>query len=282
MAVVIDANVIKLPSLHWHSSNRLFKDQTNSGLNYYLKMSAHIGDSIDLICPRGTAGNSSNYEHTIIYKVSSKYEFDNCIINPNNYDTVPILKCDKPQSSGTPTKFTVYFVKYSPVPNALEFEEDKEYYFLSTSSGTRDGLAYMSGGVCAKYNMRFAIKIKPSIMSSELNSGLQATPKSSGGGNHKQYNTNVLLDNEASNELLKAKLSTSRPNKFFGSLINSHNHNHHQRSNDSGYALSGDDTKQLSNQQPQVSNLNLISSASCHSSTPVYLLLLLVTYLLTK
>jgi len=149
----------KLAPLYWITNNKKFYESTSE--NYYLKMNAHLGDSIDLVCPKVNINNldqiDQNQAHYLtIYKVGSKYEFDNCIINPNNIETVPILKCDKPSVN---TRFTIYFVKYSPVPFALEFEEDKEYFFLSTSSGTKDGLNFMTGGLCSKFNMRFSIKI---------------------------------------------------------------------------------------------------------------------------
>lgn len=160
-----NVNVVKLPSLYWSSNNRLF---INNASNSYLRLNAHIGDSIDLVCPRSSL-NDNLYEYSIIYKVSSKYEFENCIINPNNYETVPILKCDK-QNSINPVKFTIYFVKFSPVPNALEFEEEKEYYFLSTSSGTKDGINFMSGGLCSNFNMKFSIKIDSSNTNSVTSS----------------------------------------------------------------------------------------------------------------
>lgn len=158
-----NTNVIKLPSLYWSSSNRLF---TESNSNNYLKLNAHIGDSIDLVCPRSSLNEITN-QYSIIYKVGSKYEFDNCIVNPDNYETVSLLKCDKPSSSNS-VKFTLFFVKFSPVPNALEFEEDKEYFFLSASTGAKEGISQMSGGLCEKFNMKFSIKINSNTNSSLL------------------------------------------------------------------------------------------------------------------
>ncbi|CAF0708508.1 unnamed protein product [Brachionus calyciflorus] len=184
-------NIAKLPSLYWSTNNRLFSDYTS---NYYLKLNAHIGDSIDLVCPRSSLND--NYEYSIIYKVSSKYEFDNCLINPENYETVPILKCDKVNSANT-VKFTIYFVKYSPVPNALEFEEDKEYYFLSTSSGTKDGINHQAGGLCSKFNMKFSIKINSQQNSSLLQKLMQKSDDEDSRENVKKSESSELANNLA-------------------------------------------------------------------------------------
>ncbi len=142
----------KLEPLLWTSTNEKFKPTSASN---YLRLNGQIGDNIDLVCPKSDS-SMDGLNYLTIYKVGSKEEFDNCIINPNNRQTVPILRCDKPQSA---VKFTLFFIKFSPVPFALEFEEDKEYYFLTTSSGEQKGLNYMTGGLCNKFNMKFSIKI---------------------------------------------------------------------------------------------------------------------------
>ena len=155
----------RLEPLHWSANNPLFAQSANRN---HLDLSAHIGDSIDLVCPKNTQQGA---EYLTIYKVGSKYEFDNCIINPNNEYTVPILKCDKPQAN---VKFTLFFVKFSPVPFASEFEEGKEYYFLSTSSGQLKGLNYMTGGVCKQHNMKFSIRINsPNALAGHVEAGEQ-------------------------------------------------------------------------------------------------------------
>jgi hypothetical protein len=146
----------EIKTLYWN--HELFNDYRKE--HAYLRLDAHIGDSVEIVCP-ATSTNSTTkrngvYMHSIIYKVSSKYEFDNCLIDKNNKETVQILTCDKPDSK---IQFTTYLVSFSPVPNALEFKENEEYYFLSTSTGGVDGLQSSSGGLCSKYNMRFSIKI---------------------------------------------------------------------------------------------------------------------------
>jgi len=145
---------IKLPPLFWNSQNILF---SNSVPNF-LSINARIGDSIDIICPKNEKDIDENeLEYSIIYRVGSKFEFDNCLIDLNNPETIQVFKCDKPKVG--PLKYTMFFVKYSPVPFALEFQDDKEYYFISTSSGQKDGLSDKSGGLCSNKNMKFSIKI---------------------------------------------------------------------------------------------------------------------------
>jgi hypothetical protein len=261
MPGVTSGNVIKLPALHWTSSNRLFKDPANTGANYFLRMTAHIGDSIDLTCPKAT-GAASDYEYSVIYKVSSKHEFDNCIVNPNNYETVPILKCDKP-GAASPVKFTIYFVKYSPVPNALEFEEDKEYYFLSASSGMRDGLGHMSGGLCSKFNMRFSIKIKPqsnefvnSVTLNKLTKGDQQQQQ------HHQPAHNSHHVTAAGGEASDKQSSTSKLTKLFASLVNGNSASSNGDVDDGQDDPVGvDDRADMHRDQPQVSKLNLVVSS---------------------
>ncbi len=265
--------VKKLPSLNWSPDNHLFND--HESINYYLKLNAHIGDSIDLVC----GGNSDHQNtHSVIYKVSSKHEFDNCIVNPQHAETVPILKCGTVAANSQENvqddlyrqqqvKFTIYFVKFSPVPNALEFEEDKEYYFLSTSSGTREGLNYMSGGLCSNFNMRFSIKI-------------DSTP-------------NLHQDDSQRSGFVKQQQQQQHLSQFQASILSSiHDHDstrltpynsneksHIRLSKNGGSELSAntnrrEDTieedgdrerakERLSNYQPQVSSkLNIASSSS--------------------
>jgi hypothetical protein len=257
-------NVVKLPSLYWNVNNRLFNEASSGQFesNYYLKLNAHLGDSIDLVCPRGGGGGnattSESSEYSIIYKVSSRHEFDNCIINPNNYETVPILKCDKPNSVNL-IKFTIYFVKYSPVPNALEFEEDKEYYFLSTSSGSRDGINYMSGGLCSKYNMRFSIRINslsPAAGAANAHSSAKLNNKTGGVLLNKLIKKGKTLATDA-----QQQQQQQRPDGDLYDAGEEHNQDDYEDA-------TGDRKSKSDNKQPYVSKLNLVvSHSSCLSSS---------------
>ena len=265
-------NVQKLPSLNWSINNMLFNDPKNTGNNYYLKLNAHLGDSIDLVCQKASS-NTTGSEYSIIYKVSSKHEFDNCIVNQNNPDTVPILKCDKPNSPNS-VKFTIYFVKFSPVPNALEFEEDKEYYFLSTSSGSKEGLNYMSGGLCSNFNMRFSIKINSIQSASSLVPSTSSSLASKNSGSlltklyplSKNKQDSALLSHDYDYDLLASKAVGTKSNKLSNSL--------------------GGEQQQQAQEtpQPQVSNLNLIVAppSAASSSITVNFKLHLVVLLIIK
>jgi len=226
----------KLAPLYWVTNNRKFYESTNE--NYYLKLNAHIGDNIDL-----------------------------GIINPNNIETVPILKCDKPSIN---TKFTIYFVKYSPVPFALEFEEDKEYFSLSTSSGTKDGLNFMTGGLCSKFNMRFSIKIN--AVSSESQ---QITINSSLVKKHELHNqaaasasSSQLLSDEDSIILQQLK---ERIKSTVASLNSAVNRN---------------DDKSASEQLTPSQSSNLILMSNSFNLFPnqyhIYFLLVIYFFLITK
>jgi hypothetical protein len=274
--------VKKLPALNWSPDNRLFNSLNQESINYYLKLNAHIGDSIDLVCGDTPQANT----HSIIYKVSSKHEFDNCLVNPQHVDTVPILKCggggsginqeeennrqnhtqqQHDHSTRSKVKFTIYFVKFSPVPNALEFEEDKEYYFLSTSSGSRDGLNYMSGGLCSNFNMRFSIKIESNSVTPVAN--LQQNPS--------QFHQSAIFSSISSmNDYESTRLTPSygkekshiRLSKNGGSEFDGNTIRREDNDNDDDEERGAGDERakeRLSNYQPQVSSkLNLASSSS--------------------
>jgi hypothetical protein len=134
---------LKLSPIRWHWSNKHFKND-----NYY-KIEGHFGQGIDIVCPKSK-------QYSRIYRITNKSDFEQCFVNTTNESTIPVFEC-KPNSV---TKvFTFYFLKLSPVPNALEFKESMEYFFLSTSTGDYNGLSNERGGLCRKFNMKLSIRI---------------------------------------------------------------------------------------------------------------------------
>jgi len=86
----------------------------------------------------------------------SKDEYDTCQIKKTSTPVREILRCDKPFEN---IKYTFYISKFSPVPGAIEFTPGSDYYFISTSNGTLNGLNNTVGGTCQKDNMKMIIRV---------------------------------------------------------------------------------------------------------------------------
>ena len=105
-----------------------------------------LGDVLNIMCPRYSPSNGIDYEtsnirrnakqvlsinlvnaaeYHAIYRVS-KEEHDACRINDIELKQ-PILRCDRPSEN---IKFTLYISKFSPVPDAIEFQPGNNYYFI--------------------------------------------------------------------------------------------------------------------------------------------------------
>uniref|UniRef100_A0A914Y0Q9 Ephrin RBD domain-containing protein n=1 Tax=Panagrolaimus superbus TaxID=310955 RepID=A0A914Y0Q9_9BILA len=61
----------------------------------------------------------------------------------------------------TPERKRINFVvrDFSLLPNVPIFKEGEEYYFISTSNGTENGMRNPSGGLCRSHDMRLALKV---------------------------------------------------------------------------------------------------------------------------
>lgn len=55
--------------------------------------------------------------------------------------------------------FTITFRSFTPQPGGLEFHPGKDYYFISTSTGSPDGLERKVGGRCATHHMKITFKV---------------------------------------------------------------------------------------------------------------------------
>ena len=120
-------------------------------------MKAKFGEPINIpiVCLQSTPPTQENqketdYKYSIIYRVESRDEFDNCIVDADK--KVATVKCNESNASET-AKFRINLVDFSPVPDALEFEKDKEYYFIS---GPRDRL----DGLCEGIYLRISIRVE--------------------------------------------------------------------------------------------------------------------------
>uniref|UniRef100_A0AC34QVV7 Ephrin RBD domain-containing protein n=1 Tax=Panagrolaimus sp. JU765 TaxID=591449 RepID=A0AC34QVV7_9BILA len=78
------------------------------------------------------------------------------------------MKCDVKSSFNqslvglcTPERKRINFVvrDFSLLPNVPIFKEGEEYYFISTSNGTENGMRNTEGGFCRTHDMKLAMKV---------------------------------------------------------------------------------------------------------------------------
>ena len=85
----------------------------------------------------------------------SKEEYDSCIITNTNARIIAV--CDQPYSGAR--YFTITFRSFTPQPGGLEFKPGQDYYFISTSTGSPEGLYNKQGGSCASNHMKVTFKV---------------------------------------------------------------------------------------------------------------------------
>ncbi|XP_074048107.1 ephrin-B2 [Macrotis lagotis] len=144
---------IVLEPIYWNSSNSKFLP--GQGLVLY----PQIGDKLDIICPKVDSKTVGQYEYYKVYMVD-KDQADKCTIKKEN---TPLLNCAKPDQD---VKFTIKFQEFSPNLWGLEFQKNKDYYIISTSNGSLEGLDNQEGGVCQTKAMKILMKVGQDASSS--------------------------------------------------------------------------------------------------------------------
>ncbi|XP_051025975.1 ephrin-B2, partial [Acomys russatus] len=137
---------IVLEPIYWNSSNSKFLP--GQGLVLY----PQIGDKLDIICPKVDSKTVGQYEYYKVYMVD-KDQADRCTIKKEN---TPLLNCARPDQD---VKFTIKFQEFSPNLWGLEFQKNKDYYIISTSNGSLEGLDNQEGGVCQTRAMKILMKV---------------------------------------------------------------------------------------------------------------------------
>uniref|UniRef100_T1KN04 Ephrin RBD domain-containing protein n=1 Tax=Tetranychus urticae TaxID=32264 RepID=T1KN04_TETUR len=92
--------------------------------------------------------------HHFLKSTVSKEEYDSCRITNSNPRIIAI--CDKPHQL---KYFTITFRSFTPQPGGLEFKPGQDYYFISTSTGKREGLDRRLGGRCSTHHMKVIFKV---------------------------------------------------------------------------------------------------------------------------
>uniref|UniRef100_A0A4W4F9S7 Ephrin RBD domain-containing protein n=1 Tax=Electrophorus electricus TaxID=8005 RepID=A0A4W4F9S7_ELEEL len=140
------SRAIIMESIYWNTTNTKFVP--GQGLILY----PQIGDKMDIVCPRVEGGSMDGVEYYKLYMVP-RDQLDTCTVT--KADT-PLLNCVKPDQD---VKFTLKFQEFSPNLWGLEFFRGKDYYIISTSNGTMEGLENQDGGVCKTKSMKIVMKV---------------------------------------------------------------------------------------------------------------------------
>uniref|UniRef100_A0A3Q1EKE0 Ephrin-B2a n=1 Tax=Acanthochromis polyacanthus TaxID=80966 RepID=A0A3Q1EKE0_9TELE len=135
-----------LESIYWNTTNTKFVQ--GQGVVLY----PQIGDKLDIVCPRVDGGIGDGVEYYKVYMVP-RDQLESCTIT--KADT-PLLNCVKPDQD---VKFTLKFQEFSPNLWGLEFFRGKDYYIISTSNGTMEGIDNQEGGVCKTKSMKIIMKV---------------------------------------------------------------------------------------------------------------------------
>ncbi|XP_061446004.1 ephrin-B3 isoform X3 [Rhineura floridana] len=140
---------LSLEPIYWNTSNKKF--QNEGGYILY----PQIGDRLDLICPRSVPlgpFSTEDYEYYKLYLVQTE-QAERCEIlrTPNL-----LLTCDRPEHD---MRFTIKFQEYSPNLWGHEFKTNQDYYIITTSDGTKEGLENMKGGACLSKGMKVVLKV---------------------------------------------------------------------------------------------------------------------------
>ncbi|XP_069060363.1 ephrin-B2 isoform X1 [Pleurodeles waltl] len=174
---------IVLDPIYWNSSNPKFLP------GHGLMLFPQIGDKVDIICPRMDSRTIGQYEYYKVYLVDRE-QADTCTIKEGN---TPLLNCAKPDQD---VKFTIKFQEFSPNLWGLEFQRNKDYYIISTSNGSFEGVDNQEGGVCLTKAMKIRMKVgqDPDSVSSSEDAGLTRRPEQEQGSNGKSSTTSPFVN----------------------------------------------------------------------------------------
>ncbi|XP_058475734.1 ephrin-B2a [Solea solea] len=135
-----------LESIYWNTTNTKFLP--GQGVVLY----PQIGDKLDIVCPRVDGGMTDGVEYYKVYMVP-KEQLESCTVSKAN---TLLLNCVKPDQD---VKFTLKFQEFSPNLWGLEFLRGTDYYIISTSNGTMEGIDNQEGGVCKFKSMKMIMKV---------------------------------------------------------------------------------------------------------------------------
>ncbi|XP_030402124.1 LOW QUALITY PROTEIN: ephrin-B3 [Gopherus evgoodei] len=142
-------SAVSLEPIYWNTANKKF--QAAGGYVLY----PQIGDRLDLICPRSRPlgpFSAEEYEYYKLYLVPGDQARACEILQAPNL----LLTCDRPEHD---VRFTIKFQEFSPNLWGHEFKSNQDYYIITTSDGTKEGLENLRGGACLSKGMKVVLKV---------------------------------------------------------------------------------------------------------------------------
>lgn len=142
---------ISLAPVYWNLTNPIFKTSKNDHI-----IVVNLFDEIDFVCPYYPPNIAdAHLEYYLIYRVSKK-EYDECNIYSESASFL-ILRCTHPTQR---RRFTILFEPFQSIPNVPEYKAGHTYYFMTPSTGRKNGWRNLYQGACLQHNMKLTIKVR--------------------------------------------------------------------------------------------------------------------------
>ncbi|CAI5448619.1 unnamed protein product [Caenorhabditis angaria] len=134
----------KVADILWNSSNPIFDiSNTDHVIN------VQINDHIHIEC----SDPSNQYEYSMIYMVSEE-EYNHCYLSENSR---VFGICDNETNQSGGIRHTIRSV--NPTPGGFEYKPGNNYYLITTSDGSRDGIDRKKDGLCTERNMKIKLVV---------------------------------------------------------------------------------------------------------------------------
>eukprot|EP00057_Strongylocentrotus_purpuratus_P001588 XP_001200001.2 PREDICTED: ephrin-B2 [Strongylocentrotus purpuratus] len=156
-----------LQPIAWDKNNSNF---TSTGLN----ISVEINDLIDIQCPQTENTTEGRLKAQYLKFMQVSYQgYEQCSLSARNRH---LLSCNRPYVQN---RLTLLFQEHTPYPRGPTFRHGEEYYFITTSNGSANGIDNSRGGLCESHYMKLRVYVKPKPTASPTTGGPPTTPSNS-------------------------------------------------------------------------------------------------------
>uniref|UniRef100_A0A8R1HQ15 Ephrin RBD domain-containing protein n=1 Tax=Caenorhabditis japonica TaxID=281687 RepID=A0A8R1HQ15_CAEJA len=135
----------KIPDINWISTNPIFDVSNTDHV-----ISVRIGDRVSIKCPK--SDGAGKYEYSYIYMVSDE-EYDHCFLAKPRL----VGACDNQTINAS---INIVFRSFTPTPGGFEFQPGHNYFLISTSDGTQEGIDRKKDGLCTTKQMKIKFEVE--------------------------------------------------------------------------------------------------------------------------